>query len=92
MSLGEKSQVSFLKVILEALLTKKYGGSSERGQTLQDFLFPWPQDSFIHIELLGLTWAGAKMENLLSSLSELRCPSHGWPHCDISGHVLPCFA
>lgn len=27
--------MSFLKVILEALLTKKYGGSSERGQTVQ---------------------------------------------------------
>ena len=53
MSLGEKSQVSFLKVILEALLTKKYGGSSERGQTLQDFLFPWPQDSVLLMQFWG---------------------------------------
>ena len=54
--------------------------------------FPWLLNSFIPIELLRLTWAGAKMENLLSSLSKLRYPPRGWPHCDISGHVLACFA
>lgn len=53
MSLGERNQVSFLKVILEALLTKKYGGSSERGQTLQDYLFPWPQDPVLVVQFLG---------------------------------------
>lgn len=45
--------MSFLKVILEALLTKKYGGSSERGQTVQGFLFSWPQDPVLVAQFLG---------------------------------------